>query len=165
MQNWAMEQCFKQRVTLYCPLVEDLWFKEKLMNDEETMSYNHAWGGTIPFPKEKWKVWYDKWLINHENKRYYRYVKENDVFIGEIAYHFDEERKIYIADVIIYADYRGRGYGKEALMLLCKQAKENGVQELYDDIAIDNPSVSLFVKCGFEEVCRTDEYIMVKKKL
>ena len=50
-------------------------------------------------------------------------------------------------------------------MLLCKQAKENGVQELYDDIAIDNPSVSLFVKCGFEEVYRTDEYIMVKKKL
>ena len=87
MQNWAMEQCFKQRVTLYCPLVEDLWFKEKLMNDEETMSYNHAWGGTIPFPKKKWKVWYDKWLINHENERYYRYVKENNVFIGEIAYH------------------------------------------------------------------------------
>ncbi len=165
MQNWALELCFKKRVTLYSPQVEDLWFKEKLMNDKETMSYNHAWGGTIPFPKEKWKVWYDKWMINHENKRYYRYVKENDNFIGEIAYHFDDERKIYIADVIIHADYRGKGYGKESLLLLCDQAKENGVQELYDDIAIDNPSVSLFMKCGFEEVYRTDEYIMVKKKL
>ena len=165
MQNWALEKSFKQRIVLYEPQVEDLWFTEKLMNDEETMSYNHAWGGTIPFPKEKWKVWYDKWMINHENKRYYRYVKENNNFIGEIAYHFDDERKIYIAHVIIHAAYRGKGYGKAALMLLCEQAKSNGVTELYDDIAIDNPSVSLFVKCGFEEVYRTDEYIMVKKKL
>ena len=35
---------------LYKPLVDDLWFKEKMMGDEQTMSYNHAYGGTIPFP-------------------------------------------------------------------------------------------------------------------
>ena len=46
-----------------------------MMADLETMSYNHAWGGTIPFPEQKWKDWYDYWLKNHENKRYYRYLK------------------------------------------------------------------------------------------
>lgn len=33
------------------PGLADLWFRESLMADEETMSYNHAWGGTIPFQK------------------------------------------------------------------------------------------------------------------
>ena len=39
---------------LYVPNIEDLWFKEKIMSDEQTMSYNHAYGGTISFPKEDW---------------------------------------------------------------------------------------------------------------
>ena len=28
--------------------------------------------------------------------------------------------KIYIADVIVYAPYRGKGYGRKALLLLCQ---------------------------------------------
>ena len=38
----------------YVPKLEDLRFRETFMSDEETMSYNHAWGGTIPFPKVLW---------------------------------------------------------------------------------------------------------------
>lgn len=67
-------------VELYKPKVEDLWFREKLLSDEDTMSYNHAWGGTIPFPKEKWENWHNRWVQNHDNKRFYRYIKENDTF-------------------------------------------------------------------------------------
>ena len=137
---------------LYKPHIEDLWFKEKMMSDEQTMAYNHAYGGTIPFPKEYWADWHDRWIINHNNKRFYRYIKENGTFIGEVAYHFDGERQIYIADVIIYAPYRGKGYGRNGLLLLCETAKDNGIMELYDDIAIDNSSVALFLKCGFVEV-------------
>ena len=44
--------------------MEDLWFRKKFMSDEETMSYNHAWGGTIPFPESEWQDWYDTWLWN-----------------------------------------------------------------------------------------------------
>ena len=36
-----------------------------MLADEETMSYNHAWGGTIPWPEDQWKDWYDCW-INYE---------------------------------------------------------------------------------------------------
>ena len=32
-------------LALYKPTVEDLWFREKFMGDEETMSYNIARGG------------------------------------------------------------------------------------------------------------------------
>ena len=150
---------------LYEPQVEDLWFKEKMMGDERTMSYNHAYGGTIPFPKEHWADWYERWIINHNGKRFYRYIKDGDTFVGEAAYHFDGERQIYIADVIIYAPYRGKGYGRKGLLLLCETAKANGIKELYDDIAIDNSSVSLFLKCGFAEVLRTSEYVLVKKEI
>lgn len=150
---------------LYKPKLEELYFREIMLNDERTMSYNRAYGGTIAFPKDKWQSWYDRWVINHENKRFYRYLKVNDTFIGNVAYHYDEERRIYITEVIIYAPYRGNGYGYKGLLLLCDVAKDNGISELYDDIAIDNPAISLFIKCGFEEIEKTDEYILVKKRL
>ena len=152
-------------IELYEPQVEDLWFKEKMMGDEQTMSYNHAYRGIIPFPEEYWEDWHDRWITNHNGKRFYRYIKDRDTFVGEVAYHFDGERQIYIADVIIYAPYRGKGYGRKGLLLLCETAKINGIRELYDDIAIDNSSVALFLKCGFVEVLRTTEYVLVKKEL
>ena len=152
-------------IDFYTPTVEDLWFKETMLSDGQTMSYNHAYGGIVPFPKERWASWHDRWITNHAGKRFYRYIREKGTFLGEAAYHFDEERQIYLADVIVYAPYRGKGYGRQALLQLCEAAKANGVQALYDDIAIDNPSVALFLKCGFAEVLRTDEYILVKKEL
>ena len=153
-------------LTTYEPEYEDLWFRQMMMSDEDTMSYNHAWGGTIPFPKEKWSVWHDCWIKNTEGKRFYRYLKnEDDQFVGEICYHFDDDVDGYFTDVIILAKYRGQGYGTLALSMLCAAAKENGVSILYDDIAIDNPAVSLFLKQGFSEKYRTDEIIMLKKEL
>ena len=35
----------------------------------------------------------------------------------------------------------------------------------YDDIAIDNPSITLFLRHGFVEEYRVDEIIMLKKEL
>ena len=153
------------KLTLYEPKLEDLWFRKKMLEDEETMSYNHAWGGTVPFPVDDWEDWYDRWVVNHDNKRYYRYVKDGDIFVGEIAYHFDEKYQGYVANIIIFAKFRRKGYGKETLDILCKTAKENGVDVLYDDIAIDNPAITLFLKAGFFEEYQTNEIILLKKVL
>ncbi len=152
---------------LYKPELADLWFRQKFMADEDTMSYNHTWGGTIPFPESSWAGWYDHWLVHHENRRFYRYLKdpETGAFVGETAYHYDEERKIFLADVIVAFPYRGRGYGREGLRLLCETAGSKGVDVLRDDIAIDNPAIRLFLKAGFTEEYRTNEIIMLKKIL
>ena len=75
------------------------------------------------------------------------------------------DRKRYFADVIVYAPYRGEGYGSIGLELLCSAAKKNGVKVLYDDIAIDNPAITMFLKHGFIEKYRTSEIIMLKKDL
>ena len=154
-------------ITTYKPKLQDLWFRQQFMADEATMSYNAAWGGTIPFPESEWQEWYDHWLVHHDHKRFYRYlqVPESERFVGEIAYHYDDERAIWLANVIVAAQYRGKGYGRAGLRLLCDAAKESGVDVLRDDIAIDNPAVGLFLKAGFTEEYRTDEIIMLKKNL
>ncbi len=72
---------------------------------------------------------------------------------------------MFIADVIIYAPFRNRGLGSEALELLSKAAAENGIEYLYDTIAADNPALSMFLRHGFKEVSRTDEIITVKRDL
>ena len=152
---------------IYKPNLEDMWFRKQMLEDEETMSYNHAWGGAIPFPKQDWKDWYDAWLGEKAPKdRYYRYLKnKDDDFVGEIALHYDNEYQGYVVNVIIFSKFRRRGYGKEALDILCQTAKEKGITFLYDDIAIDNPATALFLKCGFKEQYRTNDIILLKKDL
>ncbi len=151
----------------YKPDINELGFRQGLMADPETMSYNAAWGGTIPFPQEDWQAWYEYWFDAPESMMYYRYLYDPELkaFVGEIAYHYDDERKIHVCDVIVLAKYRNRGYGSAGLQLLCEAAKENGISVLYDDIAADNPSWKLFVKNGFEIDYRTDDVVMVKKDL
>ena len=154
------------RLQIYKPKLEDLWFRQKMLEDEDTMSYNKAWGGTIPFPKKDWKEWFEHWVINHENKRYYRYLKnEEDIFVGEIAYHYDSQYDGYVTNIIIYSKYRNKGYGSLGLKMLCDIAKENGIKFLLDDIAIDNPGIFIFQKLGFVEQYRTGSIILLRKDL
>ena len=156
----------KNPLSIYQPKLEDLWFRQMMLEDDETMSFNQAWGGTISFLKEKWEEWYNRWLINHKNKRYYRYLQNKDgSFVGEIAYHYDPNYDGYMANVLIYAKYRGKGYGTLGLQMLCEEAKRNGIAILYDDIAIDNPGISIFLKLSFKELYRTDSIILLKKEL
>ena len=154
-------------IEIHKPEPEELWFRESLMADEDTMSFNHAWGGPIPFPKTKWAQWYHAWTEGSEYHRYYRYLlnQETGAYVGEISYHFDTQRNIHLCDVIVLAKYRNKGFGTKGIQLLCNAAKENGVTALYDDIAADNPSVSLFLKSGFTIDYQNDDVVMVKKVL
>ena len=149
----------------YKPEIKDLRFRKKMLEDEETMSYNHAYGGTISFPEDKWEDWYERWLKDPSGKHFYCYITNDDTFIGEAAYRYIEQEDRYMIDVIIYAPYRGKGYGSEALDLLCQTAKENGIDVLWDDIAIDNPAIDMFLRHGFKEISRDEEEIDLRKEL
>ena len=70
-------------IGIYKPEYPELWFRQAMLADGETMSYNHAWGGAIPFPEERWKAWYELWVVDPEGKRYYRYITdEAGAFVG-----------------------------------------------------------------------------------
>lgn len=152
---------------LYRPTLEELNFRQSLLADPETMAYNHAYGGTIDFPQARWADWYACWVEDDTGARFYRYLyhKSRQAFVGEAAYHYDEEFGEHVCDVLVSAQYRGWGFGWQGLALLCEAAKGNGVKRLVDNIAIDNPSVHLFYKAGFQERLRTDKYILVAKEL
>lgn len=155
------------KIVLYRPKLEELDFRETCLGDSETMSYNHAYGGTIPFPREQWTDWYARWVADETGKRFYRYLRHagSGAYVGEAAYHYDGTFGEYVCDVLISAQYRGRGFGRQGLALLCEAAKGNGVKRLVDNIAVDNPSVELFLHAGFRERLRNDEYIFVEKEL
>ena len=153
-------------LSLYRPGLDDLTDREKWLSDPRTMAYNHAYGGTIPFPRERWADWYARW-IEDDGARFFRYLRLGDSgeFVGDVSYHYDEEYGAYLCEVLIYAPYRGRGFGRQGLALLCEAARANGVKRLLDTIAIDNPAVALFLRSGFRERERTDEYILLEKDL
>lgn len=150
---------------LYKPTLSDLWFRRELLSDPETMEYNHAWGCTIDFPEQRWAVWYRKWL-DGDGRYFYRYlVNEAGDFVGEAAYHYGEDLRAYLCDVIVMAKFRGNGYGRQGLELLCQTAKENGLTELFDMIAADNPSINLFLSSGFTVVGEDRDSVVVRREL
>lgn len=154
------------RVVLHKPGFDELRFRQGLLADAETMAYNHAYGGTIDFPEERWESWYRRWVAEPDG-RFYRYLRleATGVFVGEAAYHWDEELGEYVCDVIVTAEHRRRGFGAQGLELLCGAARENGVARLCDNIAADNPSVRLFLRAGFRERCRNEAYVLVEREL
>ena len=156
----------KSEVSFYKPRLEDLWFRQAMLADPETMSYNNAWGGTIPFPRDGWADWFDGWVTNPD-RRFYRYITsgKSRSFVGEAAWHFDEDRRIYLADVIVFARCRGQGYDRAGLELLCATARKAGIRERYDDIAPNNPAVGLFLRSGFREESRSPEAVLLRRTL
>ena len=61
-----------EKLELYIPKPEDLWFYQKMTSDPETMSYNAGWDvdyagyhrdtGCIDYPDEALPDWYDEWV-------------------------------------------------------------------------------------------------------
>ena len=154
-------------LSLYRPKLAELDFRRKLLSDPDTMTYNHAYGGVIDFPEERWADWYAKWMNCTDGSRFYRYLRDEkeDKFVGEVAYHWEEERKIWLCDIIVMAKYRGQWLGTQGLALLCAAARANGIEIIYDEIAADNPAVQMFLRHGFHFVSRTAENILVCKDL
>lgn len=151
-----------KNISLYIPKVEDYWYEQKVQSDPLSMSYNagydvsyfgyHYDTGCIDFPSERWQEVYDKRI---KENRYFAYIKDNDVdeFVGYVNYHFNNSANRYECGIVIDSNYRGKGYSKLALRLLCDAAKKAGVKELYDNFEINRENtLNVFKKVGFEIV-------------
>lgn len=149
----------------HIPTVSEMSFRQELLSDKETMSYNNKWGGTIDFPKTMWENVHKR-LTSSKNSFYaYLFSTKEQYFIGEASYHYSDEFKEYIVDVIVHSKYRNKGYGSKGLLMLCDKAKENGILSLADNIALDNSSINIFLKLGFKEIYKNQDFIFVKKIL
>ena len=172
-----------KNISLYIPKLEDYWYEEKIQSDPLSMSYNagydvsyygyHYDTGCIDFPKERWKEVYDRRI---KENRFFAYIKDNDIneLIGYVNYHYNKNEDRYDCGVLIDYNFRGKGYSKIALKLLCDTAKNNGVEELYDNFEIDRGNtLNVFKSVGFEiveEQCwkkfnKEVKGVLVKKRL
>ena len=155
----------QERLCLYVPQLQQLDYRQKIMSDPDTMSYNkgydlnfsgyHKDTGCIDFPQSEWQEWYD-YFIGHEPERFYAYIlrKEDNTFIGEVNVHKSCE-EYYDMGIVIEAKYRGCGYAKEALGLLLKYAFETlKVNAIHNDFEEDERQVAMKVHldCGFKEI-------------
>ena len=68
--------------------------------------------------------------------------------------------------IVIDRDCRGRGYGREALALLCDYVEHVlDLHQLYAHIFEDNaPARQLFASCGFGEVAKLKDWVFSDKK-
>lgn len=122
-----------KRLILHVPELSELWYREKLLSDPDTMSYNKGYNlnsdtyhndtGCIDFPKNQWKQWYD-YFVKNSPQCYYAYVKriEDGCFIGEVNLHKSNSGDWYDMGIVLESQYRGKGFSIEALILLLNEA-------------------------------------------
>ncbi|WMJ23742.1 GNAT family N-acetyltransferase [Paludicola sp. MB14-C6] len=124
-----------ERLHLHIPTVQELWYREHILSDADTMSYNKGYqleflgynndSGCISFPKTQWKDWYN-WFVCGVPDRFYSYIvrNEDNAFIGDVNIHKSNNDDCYEMGIVIESKYRGMGYANEALKLLLEQAFE-----------------------------------------
>lgn len=149
-----------KNITLVVPKLREYFYEQKLENDSNTMSYNAGYDvsyygynydtGCIDFPEEKWEDTYKKRI--KENK-YFAYIKDCSInkYVGYVNYQYNKNDDIYECGVLIEYKYRGKGYSKDALRLLVKEANKNGIDYLYDTFEKDRENaLKTFIDVGFE---------------
>ena len=109
--------------------------------------------------------WLSKALADSSTKRYAICLKHNNRYIGN-AYLSDivdarAEEQIFIGDPMLW----GRGLGTKARLELYKIAQtELGITVIESNIRTRNlASLKSVLRCGFEEVSRTDEWVKLRK--
>lgn len=121
------------RLELHVPELSELDFRQRMLSDPETMSYNagymlespgyHNDTGCIDFPRENWGGWYARW-VGAEPTRFYAYLKdtESGEFLGEVSLHETDGPGVYEMGIVLHSPQRGKGYSREGIRLLLGHA-------------------------------------------
>lgn len=158
-----------EKLKLYIPGSDDMWFRQKMMSDPDTMSYNadldvdfdgyHKDTGCIDFPEQNWSSWREYWIGN-EPERFYAYIERTSdgTWIGEVNFHYTPEYDRWDIGIVIYAPYRGTGYSVTALRLLMAHAfLDCGVSRLHNDFEVTrHAALNAHLAAGFRKTYTRD---------
>lgn len=158
----------KESLYLHIPSYEELWYRQKIMQDPDTMSYNKGYDmdfegydkttGCISFPEWEWADWY-AYFIGQEPLRFYAYIvrKSDGAFIGEVNVHRNPNASWYEMGIVLEAKYREKGYAATSLWLLLRHAFEemnaDAVRNDFEEersAAVQAHLSAGFTKCGKE---------------
>ena len=131
----------RMKVSFYKPHPEDLWFREAPPANQKP-----ADGRVMP-----------------EDKDFYRLVVtgKSRAVVGEASWHYDDS----LAEIRLTDRCRGRGYGSEALELLCAAARKAGIRELYHEAAASDPAAGWYMSRGFRKVAGAEGTVLLRKEL
>ena len=129
-------------LTLHVPELSELGFRQRLLSDPETMSYNagcdlgfpgyHNDTGCIDFPRGDWDGWYARW-VGAEPTRFYAYLQDTATgeFVGEVSLYETTGPGVYGMGIVLHSSRRGRGCSREGIRLLLDHAfGELGAKEV-----------------------------------
>lgn len=150
---------------LHVPLLKELDYRQRILSQPETMSYNKGYEleienydnqtGCIYFEKKYWNDWYNRW-VNGQPDKYYAYLKDkvSGEFVGDISFRYEEGKDAYCIGIVIEDKYRGKGYSSKGLTLLSEKAfMDLGVKILRNDIPIERiHAIKAHKKAGFKEI-------------
>lgn len=153
-----------EQLALYVPKLDELWFRQKMLSDPDTMGYNANWDvtysgyhrdtGCIGFPEPVWAGWYERW-IGREPERFYAYIRRSSdgAWIGEVDFRYMPEQDWWDMGIVICAQYREMGYATPALRLLLEHAFcDCGVRRLHNEFEFARPrALSVHLAAGFRE--------------
>lgn len=154
-----------EELELHIPSVEDMRFAQVLQEDPATMSYNAGWDidydgyhsdtGCIDLPREKWAEKHRR-MVGHEPNCFYAFVREkkSSRFICEVNFHYTDENNWYDMGVLVYAPYRGSGYGSKCLELLLHHAfVACGISRLHNNFEeTRTEAMAIHQKAGFRRI-------------
>lgn len=148
---------------LYAPKLDELGFRQKMLGDPETMSYNKGCGldmptyhndtGCIDFPREAWEDWYARW-VHAGPEKFYAYLREGGEFVGEVCLHMTEGPGIYEMGIVLDSAQRGKGYSRPGMALLLGHAFEKlGAREVTNCFQPERvAAMKLHLAAGFQVV-------------
>lgn len=150
---------------LHVPKLEEIAFRQFLLADPETMSYNAPWfppNGCVDFPRELWAGWHRQW-INQEPDRFYAYLQrtKDGAWIGEVNFQYSPSDNWWEMGIVILASERGKGYAKEGLRLLLDRAFKTGeVHTLHNSFEVTRDAAyQVHRSLGFQEVGTEDGFV------
>jgi RimJ/RimL family protein N-acetyltransferase len=146
------------------PTVEELHYTEMLLACKDTMAFNNKWGGTVPFPKEKWASFHERYCTSKPDKEYFHIYNLDHIFVGEVSTRFDTTYDSFVLNIKILHRYRGNHHAKDALELFLEYVfVERDIDRIIDDVAIDNEAAISFLHgMGFTKSYTTDEAVIME---
>ena len=159
------------RLHLKVPIQEELSYRQRILADPETMSYNMGFDikdssydkstGCIDFEQSKWGEWYSYWVDN-KPQAYYAYIVRNEdcCCMGEVNIHKSQNENLYEMGIVMEEQFRGKGYSKEALALLLQVAfEEYGAKAIHNNFSTDNDAAyKTHLAVGFKYIGKKDSY-------
>jgi len=115
---------------------------------------------------------YDALLFDGlKSKNQYLYTIENDnnknigiIWFSSVSNHGDNE--LFLYDIEINKEFRGKGYGRESMDLLESKVKEFDMHTISLHVFLHNKiACSLYNKIGYKEVRRGKAGVIMKKTI